>query len=300
MTSTAIVYRRGTLADSRAAFEVFAYAIADLTARTNPGDEYGDPARLLAGWEKRRGLYEFLAEAAEFWVAERDGRVLGYARALYEDGIRELTEFFVLPEAQSAGVGRELLARAFSHAGERRRIIIATSDARAQARYLKSGVYPRTPLVYTYAQPRAVSVDTDLFWRPLTNRDLEAVNEIDHQVIDQRRPTVHAFLRRDREGWLYLRDGRPVGYGYWGESRSGPVALLDERDFPAVLAHGETLAAERGSDEFGVELPLVSRAAVHYLLGRGFRLDRFQASLMSDAPFGRLEHYLPTSPPFFL
>jgi hypothetical protein len=47
-------------------------------------------------------------------------------------------------------------------------------------------------------------------------------------------------------------------------------------------------------------LPMVNRAAVDYLLGRGFWMDSFVALFMSDASFGRFDNYIVTSPPFFL
>ncbi len=303
MANPPVIYRPATPDDNRAVFEVFAYTIADLTRRTRPTDEYGDPEKMLATWERRRGLFDFLAQAAErWWVAEREGRVVGYARAIFEDGVRELTEFFVHPERQSAGVGRELLARVFPAEGARRRIIIATSDQRAQARYLKAGVFPRSPICYVYGAPQVTPIETDLVARRLTDGDddLLALTTLDRKVIGQSRAAVHVFFRQDREGWVYERAGRPVGYGYWSATHNGPVAVFDAGDLPAVLAHGESLAAARGNDEFGVELPLVNAVAVRHLLSRGFQLDHFQASLMSDSPFGRLDHYLVTSPPFFL
>ena len=76
--------------------------------------------------------------ATRWWFAEDEatGEAIGYARSILRDGVRELTEFFVLPEAQGAGVGRGLLARAFPADGARHRAIVATMDPRAIARYL--------------------------------------------------------------------------------------------------------------------------------------------------------------------
>jgi hypothetical protein len=77
------------------------------------------------------------------------------------DGVRQLTEFFVMPAAQSSGVGKSLLEYAFPSDDARRRVIIATTDSRAVARYLKTGVYPRFPIYYfsTDAQKRKVKTD---------------------------------------------------------------------------------------------------------------------------------------------
>jgi hypothetical protein len=95
------------------------------------------------------------------------------------------------------------------------------------------------------------------------------------------------------------RNERPVGYGYLGV-RNGPFTLLDETDFPAVLAHAESQALRQGRKEFGLEVPMIIQVAVDYLLGRGFRLDSFMAVMMTDRPFARFENYILTSPPFFL
>lgn len=67
-----------------------------------------------------------------------------------------------------------------------------------------------------------------------------------------------------------------------------------------MLANAESQTAAQGRGEFGLEVPRVNRAAIEYLLARGFRMDSFMALLMNDAPFGRFEHYVLTSPPFFL
>jgi GNAT superfamily N-acetyltransferase len=141
------VFRPGTPADSYAAYTILDRAVGDFTQRNNLQSEYaaGDPQ----GWERNRPQFEHLAQTADlFWVAEEAGKPIGYARSIFRDGVRELTEFFVVPSSQSSGVGRELLARAFPAAGARHRAIIATSDSRALGRYLRAGVYPLCPIFF--------------------------------------------------------------------------------------------------------------------------------------------------------
>jgi hypothetical protein len=42
-------------------------------------------------------VFDFLARSGEqFWVADQDGQLVGYARMILHDGVREFTEFFVL------------------------------------------------------------------------------------------------------------------------------------------------------------------------------------------------------------
>ncbi len=81
--------------------------------------------------------------------------------------MQELTEFFVSPHQQSAGVGRELLLRAFPKSVARYRTIIATLDERALYRYIKLGMYGRFPLKYFYRKAEKVAVETDLKVEPM-------------------------------------------------------------------------------------------------------------------------------------
>jgi hypothetical protein len=297
-----ILFRAAGVEDTYATFKVFQQSIMDLSQRLGVMAVTGgqDPAVLERLWERRRSMFEHLARTAEhFWLAEKDQSVIGYARSIARDGVRELTDFFVLPGEQSAGVGRELLTRAFPADGATHRLIVSTIDARAFVRYLKSGVYPRFPSYYFSRAPEPISMITDLSYEPISAspESLDALGKLDKAILGYRRDVDHAWLLENRRGYLYYRGSQPVGYGYVGSS-NGPFAMLDGDDFPAILAHAEREAVD-GGYEFGVEVPMINRTAVNYLLARGFRLDSFFAFVMSDAPFGKFENYIFTSPPFF-
>ncbi len=298
-----ISYRPGRLEDSRAVFEVFVRAVTDLGERQGVNTiTGGDGADQLGRmWARRRSMFEHLAQtASHFWIAEQAGEVIGYARTIRRGDLQELTEFFVLPGLQASGIGRELLARAFPGGDSAHRVVIATLDDRALVRYLKAGVYARFPVKYFYRQPEPYSLTTDLEVRPAGAgpETLAALAALDQDVLGHQRDVDHSWLLATRAGYLYYRAGRPVGYGYVGES-SGPFALLRPDDYPAVLAHAETEAASRGFD-YGIEAPLVNRHAVDFMLERGYRMGSFTALFMSDRPFGRFENYLFFTPPFFL
>ncbi|MEW5939828.1 MAG: GNAT family N-acetyltransferase [Chloroflexota bacterium] len=294
-----IAYRKGTIEDSQSVFGVFTRAVIDLGERTNVMAITGgnDPETMRSLWQRRKPMFEFLArDAAQFWVAERDGEIVGYARSIEHDGLMDLTEFFVNPGEQSGGVGRELLARAFQSHTARYRVIIATTDERALSRYLKAGVYARFPIKYFSRKAEKTEVKSDLQFEPMqVEHHLPDLNRIDRVVVAHARPAIHRWFATAREGFVYRRKGEAVGYGYAG----GPFALLNDGDFPAVLAHGESLAAERGKD-FGVETPLVNRKAIQYMLERKYRIDSFTVLFMSNEPFGKFENYLCFSPVFFL
>lgn len=299
-----ITYRRGTLEDSYSVFYLFEQTLADLLQNLgfHEPTSFSDPRELNAMWEQRRSLYEHLAlHADQFWIAESAGKIVGFARSILEDGVCELTEFFVQPGLQSSGVGKQLLVLAFPLEGFRQRTIIATPDLRALARYLKTGVYPRFPVAYFGKSPEPLQSQTDLKFEKLLSSPgaLSQLAVLDETILGFKRMLTQTWLLKNRQGYLYMRNNQPVGYGYQGTA-NGPFALLDAADFPAALAHAESQAFQRGADHFGVEVPLINRVAVDYLLSSGFRLEGFLAQFMADKPFGNFERYILTSPPFFL
>ncbi len=298
-------FRPGEVADGPAVYDVFVQTTIDLEQRMGLSDAdimWLDSAFKNSYWQRRQSLFDHLARTADqFWVAEQDGQIIGFARSSVRDGVRELLEFFVRPGFQGQGIGGELLRRAFPAGGARRRAIIATREMRALARYMKAGVYPRFPTYYIFRKPETVPFTTDLEFTPagLTPETLAAIRAVDQAILGFTRDVDHQFLLQDRQAMLFRRAGQLAGYGYFGKG-TGPIALLDAADFPAVLAWAESEAVARGDDEFGMQLPLVNRHAVDYLLARGFQLEDFTVFFMSDEPFGRFENYVFTSPPFFM
>ncbi len=297
-----ITYRTGRFEDSHSVFQVFVKAIMDYSTRMGVMAITGgnDPEVLESLWQRRRSMFEFLANtAAQFWVAERDGEIIGYARSTEHDGHQELTEFFVLPSQQSAGVGSELLSRAFPKTDARHRTIIATLDERALYRYMKSGVYGRFLFKHFYRKAEKVEVKTDLTIEPIhLDAHMDDINRIDKSIINHARESIHRWVVTARDGFVYKRNEEIVGYGYVGSS-SGPFAVLDDNDFPAVLAHAESLMAESGED-FGAETPLINTKAIQYFLERKYQIDSFSVIFMSNVPFGKFENYLCFSPEFFM
>jgi len=296
-----ITYRPGVPADSRALFAIFEAAIDDLGARmqARANATAGDPN----AWERRRPLFEHLARTGDqLWIAEDDGRPIGYARSIARDGVRELTEFFVLPGQQSNGIGRELLERAFPAAGARHRTLLATFDVRAMARYLRCKLDGRLPIFCLSRAPEAVRVDSDLQAAPLVADEptLARLAVIDRALLGYRRDVDHRWFAEDRPGRVYRRGPDIVAYGYlpiaagWG----GPYAALDPADLPRLLADAETWAHRAGHDEISFDTALTNRAALDHLLGRGYQLQSFPMILFADAELGQFDRYVLFSPPF--
>jgi hypothetical protein len=199
-------------------------------------------------------------------------------------------------------VGAALLDRAFPIGRGEVRAIIATTDLRAQSRYYRSGCAARFPIAGMLGAPRAAAMDPTVEAVRLApgGPDIEVARGIERRVLEFDRRDEMDWLAGRREGYLYSRSGRPIGFAFVSPGGCGPVAALDAADQPAMLAHVETRAAELEIDELSLEVPMVNEIAVRHLLDRGLRFDPFFTFLMSSRPFGRFDRYLGFSPPFVL
>lgn len=304
----AITYRQGSLEDNPAAFDVFLPSLEDLGRRSGfMAITGGDNPEVMANLRALRSpMFEHIQRTVDqFWLAEDDGRAIGYARSILRDGLQELCELFVLPGCQASGVGHELIRRALPDIGAKDRVIIATSDARALVLYMKAGVYARFPTVTFSRRPRDRAYSAGLEIRLLLDRpqDLAAIAHIDRQVIGHAHDVDHRWLLAQRQGYLYTHNGVLLGYGYVGIGDCGPFALLDPAWYPDVLSHAESMVARLKpgeADEVYFEIPMINRHAVDYLLGEGYQMSSFLALFMSNVPFGNFEQYIFPSPPFFL
>ncbi len=145
--------RKGTPSDNRAAFDVSMLAMKDLFLRHG----YEWKLEPEAFWKVLEPFLIHLAEhAAEWWIAEdrADGKLIGYARSVERDGLFELSELFVRPDKQSAGLGKLLLEKAFPSGRGEVRAIIATNDVRGLVRYYGAGTAARFVLFSLTGQPR--------------------------------------------------------------------------------------------------------------------------------------------------
>jgi GNAT superfamily N-acetyltransferase len=296
--------RPGTEEDAYACFVIYEVLIHELYRRVGkPGlGEKPDEVKLQRIWHRRASLYHLLQKISDqFWVAEQDDTVIGLARSIVNGDIRQLTEFFVLPEVHSRGVGKNLLGKALPAEENQKLSIIATQDINAQSLYIKSGAYPKFPICYFGRKPRISQMTGQLTFVDFSSeKDLQScLRAVDQKIIGFQRDEIHAWLQMDRTGTLVYRGNSLAGYAYFGED-NGPIALLNEDDFPEVIAYGENYSAEVGFAEFGLEVPMANMAAVKMLLSSGYRMDTLIMLWMNNVPFGRFSNYIVASPSYFL
>jgi GNAT superfamily N-acetyltransferase len=78
------------------------------------------------------------------YVAEQDGHILAFASAITRDHVTFLTDMFVRPDQQSSQLGKTLLQYVLPH-NENIRCTMSSTDPRALALYIRSGMQPQWP-----------------------------------------------------------------------------------------------------------------------------------------------------------
>jgi len=299
----ALDIRPGTPADSRPSFDVFLAAITDLADRLgSPWEPNADEL-----WPRLEPMFDMIAaHAAEWWVAaDSDGKVIGYARSLERGGLFELSEMFVMPRRQAAGIGRELLNRAFPLGRGEVRAIIATTDTRALANYYRAGTAARFPIASLIGTPGVASgsgpLDPSLEVVAATPDDVPALLELERGAIEFDRGDEMGWLVEQRQGFVYRRAGSVVGSAFLADRGGiGPVVAIRPQEMPGILDHLERRAAELKIEEITLDVPGPNEAAMRHLLDRGMKLDTFVTVMMSSRPFGDFERFISFAPPFVL
>ena len=292
-----IIYRRHRPEDRDASFAMFRSSVFDYVkqiGRAAP-DAIDD---VPAAWERQGTMMVHLENtAAEDWVAERDGRIVGLARATNRDGHIQLTHFFVDPSTQGMGVGRGLLERAIPLGLGEHRSIMATQNPLALGLYFRFGVefqaqsfelagtpQPRDPIGEVKIEPSDITDD---------------IVSMDAETLGFERRTDLEFLVHDRPLYLAKVNGEIVGYAFGSNGTStGPAAVVDPALLPGLLAAIDTEAAVSGHESVRYTLPGPAAAGIRWALGVGYRIDPFYEVLLADSPRIRLDRYVMTQPSF--
>jgi len=295
--SSAVRFRRGTPADSRRAFDLSIAAVSELMARQNQPTTDGD-----AFWKVLQPYISHLAEhAAEWWLAEdpSDGSLVGHARSVERGGLFELSELFVRPGFQTKGLGKQLIERAFPNGRGDVRVIIATNDVRALARYYAAGTVARFSMATLSGAPKpAPRCELEVVSAQLD--DVAVFAELEKAVVGYPRDADYPWLFRQREALLYRRHGRAVGFAFFSKTGLGPIAALEPADQRSILVDLENRAHASAIDEMSLSVPTVNDIAMNHLFGRGFKIDGALQFFMSSRPFGNFDRFIAFAPPIVL
>lgn len=273
--------------DIDAVHRVSVAAFDDLQRRFG---EEPDPEPTLAAARLRLG-HVLARDPGGAWVAVRGRRIVGCALGIVREGVWGLSLLVVDPRMQSAGAGRELLARARAHGnGARGFIVLSSRDTRALRAYARLGLALH-PAIAARGRPRLVSAPPEV--RPGSLADQPLFDAVDRAV----RGAAHGS---DVEALLTPGGRRLVvpERGYAGV-RDGTVRLLAARDEPAAVAllRAVFAAAARAGQDVAVEWITGAQPwAIEPCLEAGLDLRFDLGAVFVGGDVGRFAPYLPSGP----
>jgi GNAT superfamily N-acetyltransferase len=233
-----------------------------------------------AQW-RRRCAHLVEHDAGGCWIAEDDGRTLGIAISLRRESLWGLTSYFVVPDAQGAGIGRALLDAAQQHAdGADRAMLCASLDPKAFRRYRRAG-FTMHPTMVSWGTVDRTAIPALHRVRDGTSVDADLCDAVDRRTRGAGHGVDHALMRSEHD--LLVVDDT-AGRGYCYAFPTGGAYLLAATDPDTA---GELLweALARSSDgpkfgfryataaqEWAVDIALAARLEIHstgYLACRG-------------------------------
>ncbi len=228
-----------------------------------------------------------------WWVAEQNGRIIGFSgSADYQDMVY-LGFLFVLPELQASGIGRQLLEMSM-HDSAYRAVAIASYQPVSAALYSWYGMTPRVPIYMLTGAPRTElpALPRGLVVRPLS---VAAAQPLDEEVCRLARPWDHDWwesMGRARYG-LFEGDDL-VAYGYMQPTgRLGPFVARRSEDVLPFVAELMRRAPE--VEAWMINVPGAANETFVALLHAGMRLEGPPAIYCASEL--RIDHsrYLPAS-----
>jgi GNAT superfamily N-acetyltransferase len=205
-------------------------------------------------------------ETGTMYVAEQDGTILAFAGAITRGSVTFLTDLFVRPQTQSAGLGKTLLQYVLPQEHPIH-CTMSSTDPRAQALYIRYGMQPVFPHFNLRWQGQAHEEPFPADIEVLEGQAGDpALLQWDAQVSGRARPVDHAFWIEQQQSiplW-FRRRGVIVGYAYVRLVEEsllspqrwvvGPVGVsTPEHAAPCVLA--ATAWAQRRAERVRVDVP---------------------------------------------
>ncbi|HEX8710097.1 MAG TPA: GNAT family N-acetyltransferase [Pyrinomonadaceae bacterium] len=289
----AVRYRPVGEAEIPETVEVFLRTLADVYARHNM-------ASPLPGREFVETHYRHIYSTGIFQVAEVEGRIGTICHAVVRGPLWFLSGFWTLPELQGQRIGGTLLRRVWEEgrvAGALKFFTWSSIDLQAMATYMKMELLPGYQILSFGGAMRELPARADgCEVEPLS---LSNAMALDAQLRETSREADHRFwlTKSGHEGRQVLRDGRMIGYYYLNSGAVGPAGWANPQEAGALLATAFRGAAEQ-SGQVRLAIPGVNHTALRLALKAGLRLTGY-THLLTTAPFGQMEQYIPSGPSLF-
>jgi GNAT superfamily N-acetyltransferase len=299
MKSPRITFRQARPEDMMGCARVFLRSATDLARRLG-----GSPPTIRA-----RDMVPALAHVQRtdprgFHVAVREGKVVAFASTVVRGGTHFLSMCWALPSLQSKGIGRRVLTRAFEKPRPPKsaiRCVYASLDPRAQALYLKFGMFPRGMFYMLQGRPKRTPpprrrVNLVPIGEPgtTTREMLTVAARFDRVVRGTRRDQDIRYITT-LPGARFFRvnvGGSTRGYAVvTDKGRVGPACVLDRR-YGAGLAWAlKEKVRELRAKNMMVVVPGVNSSALEVFFRAGLKTPFFGA-WMSAKPVGSFESYV--------
>ena len=237
-----------------------------------------------------------------FWVAEENGKIVGYSHSFMRDSLWYLSWLFISPSSQGRDVGRNLLERTLaswknSEITNRATITFAFNPA-SQFLYMKYGMYPREPAYYAETPSKTILENSQppnaLQFQEMTSLgDLsEVLSEMDRYVLGFSLDWHHElFFETKARCYVFNEKGNPVGYAYVRPNGAvGPVAVNSSHLIKPVLDAALRLAAGQGVEKVRYYMPGSNTHAVELALKYKMRIEPYV--FMSTKPLAKWELYI--------
>ncbi len=288
-----IAYREARAEDLPECVNIFIDSLTDLNQRHNFATRpKPNAARMLA-------YYQHALTTGIFHVAEAQGKIRSFACAIVRDRLWFLSGFWTRPRLRERHIGMPLL-RAVWEAGKRAGattfFVWSSVDLPAMAAYMKMGMLPGTQILRFEGAPSLpISKMAGYRLKPL---DKSFAMRLDRVLLGTSRPADHDYLARMQlQGRQVQRGDLDVGYFYFDGTSIGPVAWNAPRHAEAMIGLACREAAGSSASVL-LRVPGMNRSALNFALNSGLRLTGY-SHLLTSAPFGRLDQYLPSGPSVF-
>jgi|SRR5579864_5097181 len=266
---SSLVYRPANGSDIPAEYSVFVAAQTELHQR------HAVPwnAKPLAAWSAVH--HHLIAhDGVRSFVAECDGRIVGFSAALVREDLWFFSALFVHPEFQSQGIGRRLFDLSRDGTYARQVTITEAIQPASTGLYAQKGLVPATPILHFAGLPTIDAADGLEAAAPTA----EAIAALDRLTYGCNRACDHVYWSKRSRATLWLRDGAPAAYSYFRDDGViGPVAGIDEA--AAASALRAELARLR-SEQARVMIPGSARLLVEVALAAGLRFSTMPGLLL--------------------
>ena len=238
-------------------------------------------------------------------VAEREGRVVGFAAAVWihpaarsNEGRRShVSDLFVEPSEHGSGVGGPLYRALLEAHADERWSVSSSGDPRAQALYTRGGMVPAWPLFYlqrprSAADRRLPASTPDAVVRRISADELSAAFA-ELSGFDRRLDVVTWSSRRGGTPFAVELDGRLALAGCVRDGHDSMIRWFDSAIRAANADPVAALAAALGSRELVPEGAAIGlclggpHPALKPLLDAGFRI--VERDTWCETPLGLLD-----------